>query len=96
MGLEVSYKAFVGDDAGLLETIHPLPDINVDAAAQVSDAEEGVFNNHLAGNVPDMYPHVLEVGHWVVDVVVDDVCGHVVGTSAFVGDYVVEMDIEVQ
>ena len=32
MGLEVSYKAFVGDDAGFFECIHPLSDLNVDVA----------------------------------------------------------------
>ena len=33
VGLEVAYKAFVGDDAGFLEPIHPLYNINVDVAA---------------------------------------------------------------
>ena len=33
MGLEVSYKAFVGNYARFLEPIHPLPDLNVDVAA---------------------------------------------------------------
>ena len=36
MGLEVAHKAFVGDDADLLEPIHPPSDINVDIAAWVS------------------------------------------------------------
>ena len=66
MRLEVSYKAFVGDDDGFLEPIHYLTDINVDISAQVIDGEEGVFNDHLVGNVPEMDPHVLEVLHRVV------------------------------
>ena len=43
-----------------------------------------------------MDPHVLEVGHWVIQVVVDDVCDHVVGPFPGVGDDGVEMDLEVQ
>ena len=66
MGLEVSYKAFLGNHAGFIEPIHPLPDIDVDIAAQVIDGKEGLFNDHLVGNVPVMDPHVLEVGHRVV------------------------------
>ena len=59
--------------SGFHEPIHPLPDLDVDIAARVSDGEERVFNNYLVGNVADMEPHVLEVGHWVILVVVDDV-----------------------
>ena len=66
MRLEIFYKAFVGDDVGFLEPINPLPDINVYAAARVRNGEEGVLENHLVGNVPEMDPHVLEVGHRVV------------------------------
>ena len=33
MGLEVSCKAFVGDDAGFLEPVNPLSDLNMDVAA---------------------------------------------------------------
>ena len=33
MGLEFSYKAFVGDDARFLEPIHCLYDLDVDVAA---------------------------------------------------------------
>ena len=33
MGLEVSYKAFVGNDAGFLDPTHSPPDIDVDVAA---------------------------------------------------------------
>ena len=96
MGLEFSYKAFVGDDARFLEPIHLLSDLNVDVAAWVSNGEEVVFNNHLVGNVSEMDPHVLEVGHWVIQVVVDDVCDHVVGPFPGVGDDGVDMDLEVQ
>ena len=66
MRLEVSYKVFVGDDAGFLDTIYSLPDIDVGVAARFSYGEEGLFNDQLVGNVPEMDPHVLEVGHWVV------------------------------
>ena len=96
MGLEVAYKAFVGDDSGFLDLIHPLSNLDVDLAARVSDIEEGLFNNHLVGNVPEIDLHVLEVVHLVIEVVVDDVCGHLAGPSSGVGDDVVEMDIEVK
>ena len=43
-----------------------------------------------------MDPHVLEVGHWVVEVVVDDVCRQVAGPFAGIGDDGVEVGIEVQ
>ena len=66
MGLEVYYKAFVGYDAGFFDPIHPLPDIDVDVAAPVSDGEEVVFNDRLVGNVPGMDSNVPEVGHRVV------------------------------
>ena len=79
MGLEVLYKAFVGNYSGFLEFVHPLSDINVDVATHVSDGEEGVFNNHLVWDVFEMDPHVLEVVHWVFEVVVDDVCRQVAG-----------------
>ena len=77
MGFEVDYKAFVGNNAVFLEPIHPLSDLNLDVATQVIDGEEGVFNNHLVGNLLEMDPHVLEIGHRVIEVVVDDVCGDV-------------------
>ena len=73
MGLDIVYKTFVGTDSEFLESIHPLSDIDVDVATRVSDGEEGVFNNHLVWYVFEMDPHVLKVGHWVVEVVVDDV-----------------------
>ena len=38
--------------------------------------------------------HVLEFGNWVVEVVVDDVCGHVAGPFVGVRDDGFEMDIE--
>ena len=63
MGLEVSYMAFVGNDSDLFYPIHPIFDLGVDVADQVSDGEEGVFNNHLVGGVFKMDPYVLEVGH---------------------------------
>ena len=96
MGLEVAYKAFVRNDTGFLDSIHPLSDIDVDVAAWVSDGEEELFDNHLVGNVPEMDPHVLEVRHLVIEIVVYDVCGDVVGPSAGVGDNGVEVDLEVQ
>ena len=43
-----------------------------------------------------MDSHVLEVGHQVIEVVVDDVCGDVTGPFASVGDDGVEVDLEVQ
>ena len=43
-----------------------------------------------------MDTHVLEVYHWVVEVVVDDVCRQVAGPFLGVGDDRVELDIEVQ
>ena len=45
--LEVADKALVGDDAGFLDSIHPLSDLNLVIAALVGDGEEGVLNNHL-------------------------------------------------
>ena len=33
MGLEVADEALIGDDAGFLQTIHPLPDFDIDIAA---------------------------------------------------------------
>ena len=96
MGLEVFYKAFVGNDEGLLEPIHALPDIDANVAAQVSDGEERFSNNHLVGNVPEMDLHVLEVGQGFLEVVVDDVCFHIAGPFAGFVDGGVEMDIEVQ
>ena len=95
MGLEVAYKAFVGDDAGFLESVHPLSDLNVDVSTRVCEGEEGVFNDHLLWDVFEMDQHVLEVGHWVVEVVVDDVCCQVAGPFVGVGDDGVEVDIEV-
>ena len=95
LGLEVAYKAFVGNDAGFLESVHPLSNLDVDVSTRVCDEEEGVFNNHLVWDVFEMDPHVLEVGHCVVEVVVDDVCRQVAGPFVGVGDDGVEVDIEV-
>ena len=47
VGLEVADKTFVGDDAGFLESLHPLSDIDVDVATSVSNGEEGVLNDPL-------------------------------------------------
>ena len=96
MGLKVAYRAFVGHDAYFLEPIHTLSYIDVDTSARVSDGEEGVFNNHLVGNVLDMDQNVLLVVHQVLEAVVDDVCGDIAGPFAVVGDDGVQMDPEVQ
>ena len=37
VGLEVAYKAFVGDDVGFLESVHPLSDLDVHIATCVRD-----------------------------------------------------------
>ena len=42
-----------------------------------------------------MDQHVLEVGHWVVEVVVYDVCRQVAGPFVGVGDDGVEVDLEI-
>ena len=96
MGLEVTYKAFVVDYVGFLESVHPLSDIDLDIATRVSDGEEGVFNDHLVWDVFEMDLHVLEVGHWDVEVVADDVCRQVAGPFSGVVDDGVEVDLEVQ
>ena len=95
MGLEVSYKLFVGDYAGFLESIHPLYDLDVYVAAWVSNSEERVINNQLVGNVLDMDPHVLEFGYRVIEVVVDDVCCDISCPFAGVVDDVVKVYLEV-
>ena len=66
MRSEFSYNAFVGNYSVFSDPIHPLPYLDADIAARVSDGEEGVFNDHLVGNVPKMDLHVMEVGHQVV------------------------------
>ena len=43
-----------------------------------------------------MYPHVLEVGHRVVELVVYDFCSHVAAHFTGVGDEIFDMDLEVQ
>ena len=96
MEWEVAYDAFVGDDNGFLESVHPLSDINVDVVTRVSNGEEGVFNDHLVRDVFEMNRHVLGDGHWVVEVVVDDVCRQVAEPFAGVGYDGVEMDIKVE
>ena len=47
VGLEVADETFVGNDDRLLESVHPLPDLDIDIATQVSNGEEVLFNNHL-------------------------------------------------
>ena len=47
VGLEVVDKALVGNDAGFLESVHPLSDLDVDIAARVVDEEKGVLNKHI-------------------------------------------------
>ena len=47
MGLEVAYKAFVGNDAGFLHSVNPLSDIDIDVGTRVSDEEKRVFNDHI-------------------------------------------------
>ena len=79
MGLEVMYKAFVGNDDVFLESVNTISEIDVDVSTRVSDGEEGVINNHLVWDEFEMDPHILEVGHWVVEVVVYDVCCQVAG-----------------
>ena len=59
MMLEVFYKTFVGYDVGFLDPIHSLPDINVDVDSRFNDGEEGLLNNYLVGNFPEMDPHIL-------------------------------------
>ena len=96
MGLKVAYKAFVGDDNGFLESVHPLSDIYIDVATRVINREEGVFNDYLVWYVFEMEPHVLEVVHWVVEVVVDDVYHQVAVPFAGVRNDGVEVDLEMQ
>ena len=96
MGLEVAYKEFVGNDFGFLKFIRPLSDLDIDIATRVSDGEEGVFNDHLVWGVFEMDPYVLEVGHWIVEVVVDNVFRQVKGPFAGIGDDRVEVNLEVQ
>ena len=96
MELEVVYKAFVGDDVGLLESVHPHSDHDVDVANRVINGDVGVFNYHLMWDVFEMDLHVLKVSHWAVETVVDDFCRQVVGPFVGVGYDGVDVDIEVQ
>ena len=41
-----------------------------------------------------MHPYVWVVVHWVIEVVVDDVCRQVAGPFAGVGDDGIEVDLE--
>ena len=96
VGLEVAQKAFVGNDYGFLESVNPLSILDVDVATCIRDGKEGVFNNQLLWGVFEMDPHVLEVHHWVVEVVVDDVCRQLAEAFSGVRDDGVEVDLEVQ
>ena len=73
MGLEVADKAFVVNYAGFLGYVHPFCDLDVDIATCVSNGQAGVINDHLVWGVFKVDPHVLEVPHRVVEVLVDDV-----------------------
>ena len=42
-----------------------------------------------------MYTHVLVVCHWIIKVIIDDVCRQVAGNFLAVGDDGVAVDIEV-
>ena len=95
VGLEVADKALVGNDAGFLESVHPLSDLDVDVAAQVGDGVEGLLKDHLVWDVFKVYLHVLLVGHWVIEVVVDDICRQLAGPFAGVGDDRVELDLDI-
>ena len=96
MRLEVFNQAFVGNDAGFLDPIHFLPDLDLDVSVRVSNVEQGLFNNPPMGNVLEMDPHILEVGHRVVQAVVDDFCCDVAGPFVGVEDDGADMDIGVQ
>ena len=96
MGLEVAYKAFVGNYAGFLESVQSFSDPDIDIATRVSNGEERVFNNHLVWYVVDIDTYILEVDHWVFDVVVDDFCLQISVPFEGVRNDVVEMDLEVQ
>ena len=63
VGLEVADKAFVGDDAGFLESVHPLSNIDVDIATCVSNGQEGLLNDHLIRYFFEVDPYALEVDH---------------------------------
>ena len=77
MRLEVAYNAFVGNDAVFLESVHPLSNLDVDIATRVSDGQEEVINDHLVWDFFEVDLHVMEVGHWVVEVVVYYLCRQV-------------------
>ena len=78
------------------QTIHSLPDFDVDIAARVGKGKEGLFNEYLVWDVLQVYQHVWVVCHWVVKVIIDDVCRQVAGTLSGVRDDGVEVDIEVE
>ena len=47
VGMEFAEKAFVGNDSGFIEFVHPLPDLNIDIATCICNGGEEVLNNHL-------------------------------------------------
>ena len=96
VGLEVVDEALVGNDAGFFQPIHSLPDFDVDISARVGEGWEEVFNNYFVGYFLQVYPHVLVVRHWIVQVIIDDVHRQVMGTFSGVGDDGVEVDLEVK
>ena len=96
VGLEVANEALVGNDAGLFQPIHSLPDFDVDISARVDEGEEGVFNDYFVGDVLQVYPYVLVVRHRIVQVIIYDFRPQVTGTFSGVGDDRVEVDLEVE
>ena len=86
---------FLGNDSVFLESVHILSEIDVDIATRVSDGQEGVLNDHLVRDFFEVDLHVLEFGHWIVEVVVDDVCRQISGPFLAVLDDRVEVDLEV-
>ena len=96
VGLEVADEALVGDDAGLFQHIHSLPDFDIDIFCQVGEGEEGVFNDHFVGDVLQVYPHVLVVCHQIVQVIIDDVRRQITCNFSGVEDDGVEVDLEVE
>ena len=57
---------------------------------------EGVLDDHIVWDVFQVYPHVLVLLHWDIEVIVDDVLHQVAGPFAGVGDDGVEVDLEVK
>ena len=96
MGMEVADEALIGDDVGFLQTIHPLPDFDINIAARVGKGEEGLSKEDLVWGVLQVYLRVLLVRHRVVQVIIDDFSRQVMGTFLGVGDDGVEVDLAVK